>query len=109
MSEHRVRALGDETSQWDKRERVAGPPLPRTAGERWAALDFTGSDTLSPLEAGIDMAWPEPGEACMDVLATAQLYWPALGPGVDIAGDKNGGTIARGHTGSGFADVLAGT
>lgn len=51
-----------------------------TAGERWAAMDFDATDGLSVDELGIDYGWPEPGDCCLDVLATAQLYWPRLNP-----------------------------
>lgn len=51
-----------------------------SAAARWAAMDFDDTDGLSVDEMGIDYGWPEPGDACLDVLVTAQLYWPATGP-----------------------------
>lgn len=51
---------------------------PRSAGERWAAMDFDATDGLSVDELGIDYGWPEPGEPCGNVDLAVQLYWPAL-------------------------------
>jgi hypothetical protein len=43
-------------------------------------MDFDETDGLSVAEMGIDYGWPEPGDACLDILATAQLYWPSIVP-----------------------------
>lgn len=59
--------------------------LPGRAADRLAALDFAPGDSPSVdqvfgsfPESGF--AWPEPGEECLDVLATTQLYWPLETP-----------------------------
>lgn len=47
-----------------------------------AALDFEPGDSPSVNEAfpGGGYRYPDPGDYCLDVLVTAQLYWPLTAP-----------------------------
>ncbi|MDQ1584544.1 MAG: hypothetical protein QOF36_2598 [Microbacteriaceae bacterium] len=57
--------------------------LPRGfAATGLAAMDFDSTDSPSVDQAFPDgnYRWPDPGEVCLDVLATVQLYWPRTGP-----------------------------
>lgn len=48
-----------------------------TAGWRLAQLDYDATDTPSVDAIGaVGFRWPEPGQFCLDLLTTLQLYWP---------------------------------